>query len=594
MKHATWGDIARRSSVPLEVIEAQRARRERFAATVENKRQTAVRELAAVWTDRGARPVSASMTDRELCELAERRAEVMAQRINAMPATDAGSFRGWLSEQVKELDAARGFPEFTGDRPEADQLAGMIARAQCPLWWRRQLRRAAVRMRELQGIEAGEVCATRRQLYCTTDTVRRRLEQQARNRAILERTELENERGQVFTLAELADKGVANKAIRRGELMTRITGCETLAEQAGHRGVFLTLTCPSRFHSTLRHGGRNPKWAGETPREAQQWLCRTWAKARARLQRIGVQFYGFRVAEPHHDGCPHWHALLWAPAGQLWRLVLNLRRWWLKEDGDEAGARAHRLKAVLMHKGGASGYVAKYIAKNIDDAGAVATEGHHDYEGAEAVPMPKQGDMFAGAAQRVEAWAAAWGVRQFQAIGQPPVTVWRELRRIKAVDGATDRVRQAWEAAQRRGLIKADWAGYVTAQGGLMRGRCYLIAVAKREEERAGRYETTTQGRPMGVEDRLRPGEWILSDRREWRPKGQWTRDRQAAPKGARAAWTRVNNCTRVAGVELHGRAPLRTWAEQIAHDEAQPDQRAAMRAAWADRFKRPTHENRP
>lgn len=150
---------------------------------------------------------------------------------------------------------------------------------------------------------------------------------------------------------------------------------QQLAAEAGHRGVFLTLTAPSRFHSSLRAGGKNPAYSGATPRDAQDWLCDKWAKARARLHRIGVGAYGFRIVEPHHDGCPHWHGILWAAPSQLWRLVLNIKRAWLKDGGDEPGALQHRCKALLMRGGEATGYVAKYIAKNIDDAHAVGDEG---------------------------------------------------------------------------------------------------------------------------------------------------------------------------------------------------------------------------
>lgn len=505
------------------------------------------RLMAAIARDRQRERVRSDMPDVHLRRLAQWRADLMRDALLNMPAAvDAAAGLQWLNARLVELDA-RPF-DFSGELAEGLQLAGFLKRAVCALWWRRQLRRACVQLREREAQARGEVCAQTRQPYVTNDTLARRIERTRANADMMAATVLENEAGQTYTIAELAALSTSNKAVRRGELMTRIRGCEELAGALGHRGVFLTLTAPSRFHAVLREGGRNPRHDGSTPKDAQRWLCDTWARARAKLHRAGVAFYGFRVAEPHHDGCPHWHALLWAAPGQLWRLVRVLRRWWLQDGGDEPGARRHRVKALLMAGGAAAGYVAKYVAKNIDDAGAVGIEGHRDDD----APGEGQGELFGGTAARVEAWASAWGIRQFQAIGQPPVTVWRELRRIKpeAQAGATVRMAGALEAVSRHGQRRADWARYVIAQGGLCKGRDYLLRIERLQVERPGRYGDAEVALPVGVFDVEAPRVVLSSGRREWRPRGEWgARSAPAVPP-----WTRVINCTH-APTLIDGRA---------------------------------------
>ncbi len=579
-------DAPRSWALPLAMRQAERMQAARDVAR--DQHGQAMREVAEVRHVAGMRPVHGRMPDAEIRALADRRVEVMRDRIDAIAGpTDAAGLLAWLNSEVHALDArpdAFAFVKEYRGGAESSQLRGFLERAKCAMWWRRQLRRAVVRAREAEGIRSGEICATKRCPYVTHDTFMRHRQRTAANRDMMEATQLENASGQVYSLAELAAKSPGSKNIRRGELMTRITGCEALAETTQHRGVFLTLTAPSRFHSMLRHGAPNPKHDGSLPADAHAWLCGTWAKARARLARIGVKFYGFRVAEPHHDGCPHWHALLWCEPGQLWRLVLNIRRWWLKDCGDEAGARQHRVKAVLMRKGGAAGYIAKYIAKNIDDTGI---DGHRD----EAFDGPGQMDLDGGNATRVESWAAAAGIRQFQALGQPPVTVWRELRRVVEADqaGATARLGTAFEAVNRKGTRKASWALYVLAQGGLMRGREYLLRIATETLVRAGRYGDVEAARPVGVYDvatvyavatdigPVRGMVQHLSARQEWKPRGAWSRvsSRPAmAPAGGAAAratavhpWTRVNNCTRATVIDgrIIGRGDrFKTWAQLI------------------------------
>lgn len=608
-------------------LDAQRERIAKHRTEAQARHGKACGQVAAIAAANTERELPLGATEAEISAAADRRAALMGERIAGLSALlDAVELLGWLNAQVQAMQAR---PFVVREGHEGQRIAGLLARAQAPEWWRRQLRREVLRRTEAAAIGAGRVNAKAGQWYASDDTVRRRLLQNKRNRAMLERTEVENEDGDVYTLAALADKGTGNKAIRRGELMTRIRGCEEWAEAAGHAGLFLTLTCPSRFHSTHYAGGLNPKYEGATPRDAQDWLCATWARARAQLARLQVPMYGFRVAEPHHDGCPHWHALLWVETARD-ALMLRSVLWaqWLADDGDEAGAADHRVKCVSMEGGHAAGYVAKYIAKNIDDAGAVGREGHSDMdrwgadlEGQPAIPGGVsdrgggdhgepllQGELWANPAQRVEAWAAAWGIRQFQAIGQPPVTVWRELRRVQAeaveltheggqVRGPM-RLALALDAVNRRDEDRADWCSYVQAQGGVNVGRDYALRIARQVEPVQGRYELIERAKPLGVYEHGAPETMVASHRKEWKPRSGAKVQGGSVAGGMRATavtgmaagsrrappWTRVNNCTQgragrwLAGLGISLASPLdgvrgglKAWAGGLATEETPP-----------------------
>lgn len=551
---------ALRNLPAVEWVTRAEARAARQAA-IRGQRDTALDQIEETRLGRILAPVDPDATEGQLRELARRRAELMLDRIAelAEPVT-----LEWLNAQVTALEARELPPMDCNGGPYAEQLEARVKRACCRHWWTRNVRRAATRKREAREQAAGRV-SVRTAPYVSDETAARYVRQGERNRAILESTEIESADGELLTLWAAMQASTSNPAIRRGELMTRIKGAEQWAAARGMVGLFTTNTLPSRFHATHHGGGRNAAFDGSTPRDGQGWLCRTWARARAALHRERVQFFGFRVAEPHHDGCPHWHMLLFVDKAQAEALQATMRRYWLADAGTEPGAAQHRFKAVQIDpaKGDAAGYVAKYIAKNIDDAGAVGAEGHRDEAGGEQIEIAEAGG---GKARRVMAWASAWGIRQFQALGQPPVTVWRELRRVdaQAAQGASPAIRAAHAAVNRTGDQLACWRSYLDAQGGAMQGRAQRVRLFVEHQRRDGLYGPTEAERIVGVHDVLRPGEVVLSSRKAWRPRGTWTaNDRDAATVGdwggvrdwlfarpkAAQPWTRVNNCTQRGGI---------------------------------------------
>ncbi len=380
-------------------------------------------------------------------------------------------------------------------------------RESCPKWWRGQLRKICRRGCEALLRDLGYT-HKRAGAYVSEYTLRQWIGQQRRNQSILEGLEAVNDDGEAFTLAELAAVNVSNPEIRRGELMTRMRGFEEWAEQDAGQWVpmFYTITTPSKYHARGTDGKRNRKYAGFTPREGADYLQSLWSRARAAVHRQGVQYFGFRIAEPHHDGTPHWHLLLFVLADHKGTLTDTLRDYAFKEDGSEPGAEKHRFEAVEITEeaGTAAGYVAKYVSKNIDGFGV-----GEDLE---------VGDFAAITAARVRAWSSVWGIRQFQQLAGPGVTVWRELRRAANNPDRvhmTDQLRLILEPAD-----SGDWCEYTRAMGGAVAAREARPAWVKYEtrnlktwEENRGRYGEPVR-RVVGVMGRAF---LVISRFREWK-----------------------------------------------------------------------------
>ncbi|MGN4960518.1 replication endonuclease [Aeromonas veronii] len=272
-------------------------------------------------------------------------------------------------------------------------------------------------------------------------------------------------------LVDAIDASVSNPEVQRAELMTRLKGFETIAKQERHAALFLTITCPSRFHPTS--GGKtNPNWiaAGRpTVKDGQDYLNGVWRnigrrcadKGTEKAPREPISVYGFRFAEPHADGTPHWHCIIFVPYNRANEYRSICRKECFKDSPNEAGASKHRFtcKPLSLKRGSAVGYCSKYIAKNVD--GFAVGE---DFE---------TGTSALTTVQRVLAWKSANNIRQFQQVGGPTVTAWRELRRMANQDydmpGFETLTQGDWLLldACRRAADEGNWDAFCVAMGGI-------------------------------------------------------------------------------------------------------------------------------
>lgn len=419
---------------------------------------------------------------------------------------------------------------------------GVIGRLTDDAWWRRKLRKIHGRLFEAEAIRL-HLVRSRAGRFVSDATFRRHQEQRRRNQKTLEGLVAENEAGEVVELTELVAGSLANPVNRRNELMVRISGFDQVAQTLGHRAVLLTVTCPSRMHSHLDQLGLpNPSYDGTTtPRTAQAYLATLFQRMRAKWNRNDIRPYGFRIAEPHHDGTPHWHLLLFIEPKNLRAMIAIAHAYALAETPNERGARKHRFRVEYIDpkKGTAAGYVAKYVSKNIDGHGLPDTPDE-----------PNPGTL----AQRVSAWGGNWGIRQFQQIGGPPVSFWREFRRASELTTTPGLIGELAFAAD-----EGNWRDFVLALGGpQIKRRALPIKFATYEDQRLGRY-----GEPLGTRIAgISLGNVIYSTRfhtwsiRKKEPQQNCTPENLASDvcsrqndKGSEGItpsppWSSVNNCT--------------------------------------------------
>ncbi|WGW00337.1 replication endonuclease [Vibrio sp. YMD68] len=250
---------------------------------------------------------------------------------------------------------------------------------------------------------------------------------------------MSQETGQSFDLKDVVKRTTANPENRRIELVVRSRGDEERAIDLGYEGVFITWTLPSKYHRN------SSKWGGYTPKEGHQNIMEQWKLARAWLKKLDIDWFGLRVAEPHKDGTPHAHLFLYVHPSQTAELIRLCEGIACNEDkpelynkeGQFEKERRIKIERCDPAKGTATGYIIKYISKNINGAHMPETDAQE-------------------AAFSARAWASVHRIKQFSQSGAPSVGLWRQLRRATAQDTAFDEELEAL----REHADNSRWKGF--------------------------------------------------------------------------------------------------------------------------------------
>ena len=169
------------------------------------------------------------------------------------------------------------FNDFKNHKLTNDNCVKALAKITNYEWWQRKLKTRRDFEHEHLAIAVGQV-QKKASPYASRSCQMEWQEQKRRNQKYLEKMAIENpETGEQIPLDLQVYKSIANPAIRRVELMTRMRGFEDLADQLGYQGAFITLTAPAKYHSAHAKGGFVENWQGNTPRETQAYLCKVWS-----------------------------------------------------------------------------------------------------------------------------------------------------------------------------------------------------------------------------------------------------------------------------------------------------------------------------
>jgi Bacteriophage replication gene A protein (GPA) len=284
-----------------------------------------------------------------------------------------------------------------------------------PIWHRRRLRRQAGQTRQHLAAALGTV-GRGGAAYADDYSVERKREVDESGRTWAAERVLRSPNGEnTVPMSEIVKAG-KNVSMIRLRTMTR--GLDDYAVHHNLPAIFVTMTLPPAWHPNPAMG--RATWNGASPKQTDGEMQRTWQRFRARLAANKVRCLGFRVWEPHRDGCPHAHALLYVNNAEqietVDKILLDLcpepESRLLDEHGNQRRV-ASKLEIIDRTRGSGASYLSKYLTDALDDE--------------ETAEVGEAGSKRANA-ERVRATASERGWRRYGFLGVHGVQkIWQRI-----------------------------------------------------------------------------------------------------------------------------------------------------------------------
>ncbi|EHU7964875.1 TPA: replication endonuclease, partial [Escherichia coli] len=363
--------------------------------------------------------------------------------------------------------------------PDLTLVPGAVLRLNDAEWWNKKLRQMHDVWRE-ELLRAAGLVSRQTSIYVSREALADFREKQARTRDFLKAHDVENEDGERISLEDIYYASTSNPHNRRNEMMACVKGMELIAQERGDVAFFVTVTAPSRFHSVTDAGTLNPKYKGTTVKDASDYLVYNFfASARKLIKKEKRGWYGIRTVEPHHDGTPHWHMLVFTSPENEARITEIMCNAAIREDRAELGddiTPRFKCEKIDPEKGTPTSYIATYIGKGID----AAAFGDTDPKTGKPPVDHESGKPMADTVENAVAWARLHRIRQFQFFGLPSRQVWREFRRLAGQMARNPKGPQALTNPKADALLVAAdtgcFASYIMHQGGVLIPRSEYLA----------------------------------------------------------------------------------------------------------------------